>query len=160
MKNILTLIALAVVLTGCAHNSTTVIVERKIDGPKVIALDAPRTPWVVEIENRLRQNGFQILRWASQKRVREQVSGNKVEEFRESTARYVLVIDGYAPLDPMTRCFGGGYRFSHLTAELVDVQTNETLFNVSGSGYSENCPPMSGEIFQNVTTAVVNAWRK
>lgn len=147
-------------LVGCAHNSTTVIVERKIDAPKVIALDAPRTPWVVEIENRLRQNGFQILRWASQKRVREQVSDNKVEEFRESTARYVLVIDGYAPLDPMTRCFGGGYRFSHLTAELVDVQTNETLFNVSGSGYSENCPPMSGEIFQNVTSAVVNAWRK
>ncbi len=147
-------------LVGCAHNSTTVIVERKIDAPKVIALDAPRTPWVVEIENRVRQNGFQILRWASQKRVREQVSDNKVEEFRESTARYVLVIDGYAPLDPMTRCFGGGYRFSHLTAELVDVKTNETLFNVSGSGYSENCPPMSGEIFQNVTSAVVNAWRK
>lgn len=159
MKNSLALLFLALTFVGCAHNSTTVIVDRKIEGPKVIALDAPRTPWVVEIENRLRQNGFQVLRWASQKRVREQVTDGKVEEFNASTARYVLVIDGYAPLDPMNRCFGGGYRFNHISAELVDVKSNETLFSVSGSGYSENCPPMSGELFQNVTTAVVNAWR-
>ena len=152
-------LTLLVALTGCSHNATTVIVDRKIEGPKVIALDAPRTPWVVEIESRLRQSGFQVLRWASQRRVREQVTDSRTEEFRESTARYVLVIDGYAPLDRMNRCLGGGYRFDFLTAELVDTKTNETLFNVSGSGYSENCQPMSGRLFTNIISAVQNTWR-
>lgn len=147
-----------IALVGCAHIGTTVIVDRKIAGPKVIALDAPRTPWVVEIETRLRQSGFQVLRWASQRRVRERVTDARTEEFQESAARYVLVVDGYAPLDPMNRCFGGGYKFNYLTAELVDTQTNETMFNVSGSGYSENCQPFSGSLFSNITSAVQNAW--
>lgn len=146
-------------LSGCAHNATTVIVDRKIEAPKVIALDAPRTPWVVEIETRLRQSGFQVLRWASQRRVREKVTDARTEEFQEAAARYVLIVDGYAPLDPMNRCFGGGYRFDYLTAELVDTRTNETMFNVSGSGYSENCQPLSGDLFSNITSAVQNAWR-
>lgn len=94
----LLLLVLFAALPGCAHNATTVIVDRKIDAPKVIALDAPRTPWVVEIENRLRRDGFQVLRWPSQRRVREQVNESRTEEFREAAARYVLVIDGHAPL--------------------------------------------------------------
>ena len=153
------LLALLAAFAGCAHNATTVIVDRKIDEPKIVALDAPRTPWVVEIETRLRQSGFQVLRWASQRRVREQVSGARTEEFREAAARYVLIVDGYAPLDAMNRCFGGGYRFDFLTAELVDTMTNETMFSVSGSGFSENCQPMSGNLFSNITAAVKNAWR-
>ncbi len=152
-------LVLLVALSGCAHNATTVFVDRKIEAPKVIALDAPRTPWVVEIETRLRQSGFQVLRWASQRRVREKVTDARTEEFQEAAARYVLVVDGYAPLDPMNRCFGGGYRFDYLTAELVDTRTNETMFNVSGSGYSENCQPLSGNLFSNITSAVQNAWR-
>jgi hypothetical protein len=152
------LLAFIFALVGCAHNATTVFVDRKIEEPKIIALDAPRTPWVVEIENSLRQSGFQVLRWASQRRVKEQVTESRTEEFREAAARYVLVIDGYAPLDVMNRCFGGGYRFDFLTAELVDTKTNETIFNVSGSGYSENCQPMSGSLFSDITTAVKNTW--
>lgn len=147
-----------ITLVGCTHNSTTVIVDRKIEGPKVIALDAPRTPWVVEIETRLRQSGFQVMRWASQRRVRERVTESRTEEFQEAATRYVLVIDGFAPLEPMNRCIGGGYRFDHLTAELVDTRTNETMLNVSGSGYSENCP-LSGNLFSNIISAVQNAWR-
>lgn len=98
-------LVLSVCLVGCAHNNTTVIVDRKIDSAKVVALDAPRTPWVVEIETRLRQSGFQVLRWPSQRRVREQVSEARTEEFRQAAARYVLVIDGQAPLDTANRCF-------------------------------------------------------
>jgi hypothetical protein len=148
----------ALTFAGCAHNTTTVVVDRKIEEPKVIALDAPRMPWVVEIESRLRQGGFRVLRWPSQRKVREQVTESRTEEFHDAASRYVLVIDGYAPLDPMNRCFGGGYKFDFLTAELVDTKTNETMFNVSGSGFSENCQPMSGALFANITSAVRNAW--
>ena len=157
MRTVIFIFLLA--LAGCAHNETTVMVDRKIEGPKIVALSAPRTPWVVEIERQLRQSGFQVLRWASQGRVRDQVTPSRTEEFRESAARYVLFVDGYAPLDAMHRCFGGGYRFDFLTAELVDTKTNETMLNVSGSGYSENCQPMSGTLFSNITLAVNHAWR-
>jgi hypothetical protein len=151
------LLALAL-LAGCAHNTTTQIVDRKIDGPRVIALDAPRTPWVVEIEQRLRRAGFKVLRAPSQMTVREQVSDTRTEEYKEAAARYILVINGRAPLDRMHRCFAGGYNFDFLTAELVDTADNETLLNVTGSGYSENCPPFSGRLFSNIVDAVSGAW--
>lgn len=146
-------------LAACAAGQKTVLVGEKISGPKVIALDAPRTPWVVEIENRLRQRGFKVLRWASQKRVREKIDEQRTEEFREAAVRYVLVLDGDAPLDPMHRCFAGGWRFEYLTAELVDVSTNETLLSVSGSGYSENCPPLSGSLFSDIVSSVEGSWQ-
>jgi len=152
-------ILLPVLVAGCAHNDTVVMNDRKIEEPKVIALDAPRAPWVVEIERRLRKEGFTVLRWASQQKVKEQVSSTRSEEFDQSSTRYVLAIDGQASMDPMHRCFGGGYSFDYLTAELVDTQANETLVSVSGSGFSEGCQPMSVRLFTNISTAVVNAWR-
>lgn len=159
MKIMSVVVSLPLFLIGCAHNQTTFIVQDKIDAPKVIALDAPRVPWIVDIEARLRQNGFKVLRWSSQKYVRERVNENRVEEFQESSARYVLAIDGHALTDVMNRCFGGGYSFDYLTAELIDTQTNETIFNVQGSGYSENCPPMSGTLYANIVNAVNDAWK-
>ena len=146
------------VLTGCSHDITTVMVPKKIEGAKVIALDAPATPWVAPIELRLRQKGFKVLRWASQRRVEEQAGEKRVETFNEASTRYVLVVRGSAYLDQMNRCFGGGFKFDFINAELVDVKTNETLVTYSGSGYSEDCPPASGNIFENISLLVSNAW--
>ena len=146
-------------LSACATGTVTSFAESRLEGPKVVALDAPRTPWMLEIESRLRKEGFQVLRWASTSRVKEQTSETHIEEFRKSAARYVLVVDGYAPLDKMRRCFAGGYNFDYLQVELVDTKTNETVLNVSGSGYSENCPPASGTIFADITNALNRAWK-
>lgn len=145
-------------LTGCATSGKTILVEKKISDPKVVALDAPRTPWVIEIETRLRERGFKVLRWASQKYVTERVTEAKTEEYKEAATRYVLAVNGFAPLGVMYRCFAGGYNFQHITAELIDTQTNETIVTVSGSGYSENCPPMSGTIFTDIVSAVADSW--
>ena len=41
-------VLVAVLISGCATGSTTVLVDRKITEPRVVALDAPRLPWVVE----------------------------------------------------------------------------------------------------------------
>jgi len=151
-------IVVSVVLVGCAHNTITVFVNEKIKGPKVIVLDAPRTPWRAQIEIRIRKSGFKVLHWASTRRVREQVSDARSEEFNKATTRYVLVVDGQALMDPMYRCFGGGFDFNYLNAELVDVQSNETIFIVSGSGFSEGCQPMSGKLYSNIVSALENAW--
>lgn len=155
MKKLLALLALSIV--GCAHNSTSVLVDKRIEGAKVVALDAPRAPWVTDIEARLRKAGYKVLRKASLKKVTEETVGRK-EEYQEATTRYVLVIDGAALTDQMHRCFGGGWDFDYLNAELVDTSTNETVLTVAGSGYSENCPPLSGSLFANIVKALDGAW--
>ena len=115
-------------------------------------------PRVIEIQNRIKQEEFKVLRWSSRTRVTEKTNLARVEQYNEAEARYVLVIDGYAPYDWANRCFGGGFKFSHVSVDLVDVKTNETVLNVNGAGYSENCPPLSGTIFADIAKAVSNAW--
>jgi hypothetical protein len=152
-------ILVALIISGCANGTKTVLVDKKIIEPKVIALDAPRTPWVIEIENRLRQKGFKVLRSASTRNVKEQVSEKNTEEFRLASTRYILSIQGSAPLDVMHHCFAGGYQFDYINTDLIDTKTNETILNISGSGYSENCPPLSGTIFKDIVSGVEGAWQ-
>ncbi|BBA33267.1 hypothetical protein sS8_1307 [Methylocaldum marinum] len=134
--------------------------DTKIVGPRVIALDAPSAPWVIEIQNRLNQKGFRVHRWSSRTRVTEQTSATRSKSYNEAEARYVLVVEGFAPYDWANRCFGGGFKFDHISTDLVDTSTNETVLNINGSGYSENCPPMSGTIFGDIANAVDAAWSR
>lgn len=150
---------LTLILTGCATGHLTQVSDVKVSGPKIIALDAPSAPWVVEIQNRLKQAGFKVLRWSSRVRVTEATEKDRLEQYNKAEARYVLVINGFAPYDWANRCFGGGYKFSTISVDLVDVHTNETILNVNGSGYSENCPPLSGSIFQDIADAVQRTWQ-
>jgi hypothetical protein len=142
-QRFLVLTILALVVTGCATGHVTQMSDEKIHGPKVIALYANNAPWLVDIQGRLKQAGFKVLRWSS----------------REAEARYILEINGQAPINWGRRCIGGGYKFDYLDANLVDVETNETILNINGKGYSENCPPLSGSIFQDIVDAVKNAWQ-
>lgn len=158
MFRLLICILSAIAILGCASGNVVQIADSKITGPKIVALNAPSTPWVIEIQNRLKQEGFKVLRWSSRTRVTEKTDEVRIEQYNEAEARYVLVIDGYAPYDWANRCFGGGFRFSHISVDLVDAKTNETVLNVNGSGYSENCPPLSGTIFTDIAKAVSKAW--
>ncbi|MCF6217391.1 MAG: hypothetical protein L3J62_06135 [Gammaproteobacteria bacterium] len=93
----------------------------------------------------------------SQKVAVEEVSPTKTEAYNEASARFILHIDGYAHNTSMTRCFGG-YMFEYINVELIDVRTNETALHYSNSGYSENCPPLSGTIFTDVVELVSEVW--
>jgi hypothetical protein len=59
----------------------------------------------------------------------------------------------------MHHCFAGGYQFDYINTDLIDTKTNETILNISGSGYSENCPPLSGTIFKDIVSGVEGAWQ-
>lgn len=159
MKHLLIAIT-AIALTACASGRVVNISDAPVTGPRVIALDAPSAPWVIEIQNKLKQRGFTVLRWSTVSRVTERTSSERVEEYNKAEARYVLIIDGHAPYDRMNRCFGGGYRFDYISTDLVDTVTNQTILNVNGSGYSENCPPMSGTIFGDIADAVEASWSR
>ena len=160
MKHIFLLLISMTLISGCVSTQTKdVFIEKKITGPKIIAMSGKRAPWVYEIEKRLRKNGFIIKRMASQNVAVEQVSPTKTEAYNEAAARFILNIDGYAPNTSMTRCFGGGYRFEYIDAELIDVRTNETVLHYSNSGYSENCPPFSGTIFADIVQLVTQVWQ-
>lgn len=93
-------------------------------------------------------------------RVTERTSSDNVEQYNKAEARYVLIIDGVAPYDAMNRCFAGGYRFDYISTDLVDTLSNETILNVNGSGYSEDCPPLNATIFSDIADTVDAAWSK
>ena len=160
MKNILTILSLVIFTAGCVSTKNEdVMLDQKIDAPKVIAMSGSRGPWIYEIEKRIKKNGFKIKRMTSQKSSIEDVSETKTELYREASARFILHIDGYAPNNSMERCFGGGYKFSHINAELIDVTNNETVLHYSNSGYSEGCQPLSGTIFGDIADLVNSAWK-
>jgi len=159
MRGVIASVAIGLALAGCAHTDTVMMSESKLEGPKEIALSARSSAWLPEIEKRIRQKGFKVFRTASQRSVREQVSPTRSEEYKEAAARYILVIDGQPNLDPMRRCFGGGWYFFNLTAELIDARTNESVMTVSGAGYSEGCPPASSSLYQNIADSLDKAWK-
>ena len=162
MKRAMFFLPMVVLLGGCATGHLVQVSDTQTLEPKIIALDAPRVPWLIEIKNHLQTKGFKVLRWSTRTHVTEQTESTRVEQFNESEARYVLVIEGFAPYDWAKRwagrCIEGCYNFGHISADLVDIATNETIFNVTGSGYSEKCHPMSGTIFSDIANAVNDAW--
>ncbi len=87
------------------------------------------------------------------------VAMTKTEVYKEASTRFILHIDGYAQNNSMERCFAGGYKFNHIDVELLDTQKNETVFHYSNSGYSENCPPLSGTIFGDIANLTNSAWQ-
>jgi len=156
----LAFVGLLISLSACGYKSSEVFSQGTIEGPRVIAFVSPRNAWSAQIESRLRAKGFAVKRFASVVSVTEQVSPTRSETYREAVARVVLRVDGYAPDNVMTRCLGGGFRFDHINAELVDLKNNETLATYSNSGYSENCPPLSGSIFKDIVNMVEAVFTK
>ncbi|WP_141201918.1 hypothetical protein [Citrobacter braakii] len=158
MKKLL-IAGLAIMLVGCASTKNVdVVATEKAQGERIIAVNSSRAPWVYEIEKRLKQKGFTVLRSASQQVTIEKQTNSTTGIYNEATTRYVLNLNGFAPNNTMTRCYGGGYDFEYIDAELIDVKNNQTMFHYSNSGFSENCPPMSGTIFTDITNLVANAW--
>lgn len=158
-QRLLVITILVLVVTGCATGQVTQMSDTKIRGPKVIALDAGGAPWKVDIEARLKKAGFKVLRWSSRSRVTEQTDKKRLEQYNKAEARYILEISASAPTEWARRCFGGGFKFDYIDANLVDVETNETILNVNGKGYSEGCFPLSGSVFQDITDAVQDSWQ-
>lgn len=146
-------------VSGCVSTkSQNIFIEQKIKSDKVVSVDGIRAPWVFEIEKRLIEKGFKIKRFLSQNISVEQVTSKKTIAYNEASSGYLLNIDGFAPNSSMTRCIGGGYIFDYIDIELIDLAKNETILHYHNSGYSENCPPVSGTIFSDITNLVADRW--
>ena len=160
MSKIFKILILSLLLTGCvAVGNQTLEVENKISDAKVIALNVNTGgPWMREIERRLKKQGFKVLRAASVNEAIE-VSGKKMIKYNEASTRYFLRIDADAPTGAMYRCFGGGFNFDYFYADLIDLQSNETIASIESRGYSEGCQPLAGKIYTNTTLMVVNSWQ-
>ena len=159
MSKIFKILILSFILTGCvAVGNQTLEVENKISQAKVIAVNVNTGgPWMREIERRLKKEGFKVLRAASVNEAIE-VSGKKLIKYNEASTRYFLRVDAAAPTDAMRRCIGGGYNFDYFYADLIDLESNETIASIESRGFSEGCQPLAGKIFTNTTLMVVNSW--
>lgn len=142
-----------------ATGNITEYSSEKISGEKIIAANIHNGgPWMREIEKRLKQKGFTVLRSGSINESIEIVSGTKMIRYNEATTRYYLSVDARAPTDWGHRCFGGGFNFDYIYADLIDVSTNETIKSIEARGYSENCPPLSGTIYGDIAEMVASSY--
>ncbi len=158
MKKILSILFVTIFLQSCAsHKMSYSSISEPIKDKKVIALAGQRLPWVVEIEQRLKSKGFTVLRYSSVQKTTEK-SQNKDIEYQEASTRYVVQLSGFAPLEWAHRCLGGGYKFSFISAEVIDTRTNESIYSFNDSGYSENCAPLSGTIFTDLVDGIDSLW--
>ena len=150
---------LMIIVSGCiAVGNQTLEIENKITEPKIIAVNVNSGgPWMREIERRLKKQGFKVLRASSVNEAIE-VSGKKLIKYNEASTRYFLRVDAQAPTSAYYRCFGGGYNFDYFYADLIDLQSNETVASIESRGYSEGCQPLAGKIYTNTTLMVVNSW--
>jgi len=159
-KILLIIVPVVFFLTGCVTTQDKgFYLESKIQSPKVIAISGTRAPWVNQIKKRLKKNGFILKPMASQYSISEKVSNSKEISYNEASARYILHLDGYARMGVMYRCFGGGYIFDYISAELIDAHKNTTVMSFSDSGMSEGCEPMSGTLYEDLTNSVVQSWK-
>jgi hypothetical protein len=155
LRTLLLSLALLLSVSACASTkSEAIYVRGEIEGEHVVALSGSRQPWTVEIEKRLRAKGYAVKRFASVTQAIEQVSERRIEAYNQASTRVILHVNGFAPNTAMTRCFGGGYDFKYISAELIDALNNETLATYSNSGFSENCQPLSGTIFGDIVAMV------
>lgn len=141
-------------VSGCLTRDEEIYARGVIDGPRVVAMSGPRDPWIAEIEKRLRAKGFQVKRFESVTDVAQRTSPTRVEVSFEATARVVVRVEGRAPRDAMRRCFGGGFNFDYINAEVIDMKNNETLASYSNSGYSEGCQPLSKSIYSDIVNMI------
>ena len=160
MKKFLGILVLGLLVTSCVATGTqTLSVDEKINAPKIIALNVTGGgPWMREIEKRLKKSGFKVLRAASVNEAIE-VEGKKIIRYNEASTRYFLLIDAYADVSWAHRCFGDGYEFDYINADLIDLSTNETIASMEGRGFSEKCPPMSGTIFTDINQMIADSWK-
>lgn len=149
---------LVLILTSCiATGKQTLQVQNKIVAPKIIAININSGPWMGEIERRLQRSGFQVIR-NSMMGEKTLIKPDSKFKFNQSTTKYYLSVNAAAPTDYMRRCFGGGYNFDYIYADLVDTATGQTIASIEGRGYSEGCPPLAGSIYTNITKMVNDSW--
>ena len=110
----------------------------KISGPKIISIQSLNYPWLYSIQRKIEGYGFLIY------------------SSREKKLRYELVINGK---DQETRrCLGGGWSMEYLNATLFDNLEKKEVAYIEGTGFTENCPPMSGRIFTEIALMIDNLW--
>jgi hypothetical protein len=146
-------------LLGCALPGSARVSQRPeqpLDGPRELAVVGRRGEVVRMLEDKLRACGFRLKRFASVAQMTEAVPDGRIAKYNEATTRYAIETDA----DVMEQCFGGGYRINHIRVDLLDLRRNEVIMSVQGSGYSEDCPPMSGHVFGDIADAISAAWNK
>jgi hypothetical protein len=157
MKKILFGFLLMSVTSCIAIGEQTLKVQNKIIAPKEISINLNSGPWMGEIERRLQAEGFKVIISSSSGQT---TVTNKDKQFKynQATAKYFLQINAAARTDLMARCFGGGYNFDYIYANLIDIQTQETIASIHSRGFSEGCPPLEGAIYTNIAKMVSDSW--
>jgi hypothetical protein len=128
--------------------------KQALQGPRELAILGNRTDVERSLEDSLRGRGFRVKRFPSTVTITTLTTPTSTETYDRGAVRYVLEVDW----ETVDKCFGGGFRFSFISVDVIDLQQNETVMSLRSSGYSEKCQPLSGHIFGGIAEQLVEAW--
>lgn len=154
MKKIFLIMAMCV-LSGCLfnmHAKEDFMNPKHIGGVKEVTIKTGGQPWGAEVERELRARGFKVVRYNTTARF-ESDDGEHVVFAKVKTRLFLDVKGSFNKSNP---CWGGGYMFYYINAELVDTHNSETIAYYSNKGPSEDCPPLSQPIFGDIAAMVDN----
>ena len=143
MRSLLSLILLAVLLSGCQitdKRAESFVVSNPAEKPKkFILLGADK--YEGELTIALIQNGFNVKPIAVTQGVTELESPTRLVEYKNAGYRFGLKLA--ITHDYLWGCaFSGAHRVS-VTMSVIDLESNETLAVVKQVGPDGSCPPLS-----------------
>lgn len=160
MKKVLLLLTSITFLfmLGCASNlSTSRISNTPIDSSDKTLVLLNSSTWDIEIKKTLIQSGFSLKNMPSVLEVQKDINDTTSVKYNKAEARYGIIQHPGRLVDWCL--YNKNVKFGEFTLEVVDLRTNESILLVSKGGWTGDCFPSSGTLFQELTQALRQNWK-
>lgn len=156
MKNFI-IVSLFIFISGCAAGlSVDRISDIPIDAKNKEIAFLNHSRYDPEIKKALAKNGFTFKPMATQRKITNMITDKSTEEYNESAARYGLILHEGEIVD---RCIGGKARkYDEFSFEIVDIAENESILFINKGGWTNDCFPVKGTLFNDLAKELANNW--
>ena len=158
-KALLTLTGIILLFTaGCASDlSTARISATPIDPSDKTLVLLNSSTWDIDIKKNLALSGFALKSMPSVLEVQQDISDTTSVRYNKAEARYGIVQHPGRVVDWCL--YNKNLKFGDYTLEIVDLRTNESVLLVSKGGWTGDCFPASGDLFEELAQALRQNWK-
>lgn len=160
MKKVLLLLTSITFLfiVGCASNlSTSRISNTPIDSSDKTLVLLNSSKWDIDIKKTLIQSGFALKNMPSVLEVQHDINDTTSVKYNKAETRYGIIQHPGGVVDWCL--YNQNVKFGEFTLEVVDLKTNESILLVSKGGWTGDCFPARGTLFQELTQALRQNWK-
>lgn len=125
--------------------------------PKMISL-ITRTRYDADIRRALVKQGFKIKRFVSVKRIEDQVSEKRKEQYDQAEVKFALSV---FPGQRVDYCIGpAADQLGRAVFELSNLSTNDIVLYVEGGGWTHPCGSFHTDlVWDKLSKALAKEWK-